>query len=323
MLVQNKHEVVQTSCGMWVNNSLYDIKTAHDNKDYYEQLCNAIAAVDSELFLRGDIVRLEHVVLDGMSFKSKHLLNIVAFDCIFVGCDFSEVTFTNCVFSNCDFYSCMFNDCYFNRYVVSNQSIIYADNAFFGCNFNYCAFVNALLNTCKLLHCRFDRDCNLQNAAFNPYCINVDNTVFDDKLLKKFEETVAVSPYYRQRCPEEGSFIGWKKARMKDHEEETPDRCLVKLLVPEEAKRSSGFSNKIRVSMAKVLGIYDYSTEAFTVTKLPDFITATSLFNERKDRSICYKVGEMVYSDSFDDNRWNECSHGIHLFLSKKEAMLY
>ena len=36
-----------------------------------------------------------------------------------------------------------------------------------------------------------------------------------------------------------------------------------------------------------------------------------------------YKVGEFVYPDSFDENRWNECSHGIHFFINKEDAINY
>ena len=36
-----------------------------------------------------------------------------------------------------------------------------------------------------------------------------------------------------------------------------------------------------------------------------------------------YKVGEMVYPDSFDEDRRNECSHGIHFFINKQDAIDY
>ena len=34
-----------------------------------------------------------------------------------------------------------------------------------------------------------------------------------------------------------------------------------------------------------------------------------------------YKVGEMVYPDSFNEDRWNECSNGIHFFINKQDAI--
>ena len=36
-----------------------------------------------------------------------------------------------------------------------------------------------------------------------------------------------------------------------------------------------------------------------------------------------YKVGEVVYPDFFDENRWCECSNGIHFFVDKKDAIDY
>ena len=36
-----------------------------------------------------------------------------------------------------------------------------------------------------------------------------------------------------------------------------------------------------------------------------------------------YKVGKIVSSDSWDDNRWDECSHGIHFFITRDEAVRY
>jgi hypothetical protein len=31
----------------------------------------------------------------------------------------------------------------------------------------------------------------------------------------------------------------------------------------------------------------------------------------------------ITYPDSFDDTRWEECSHGIHCFLTREEAINY
>ena len=42
-----------------------------------------------------------------------------------------------------------------------------------------------------------------------------------------------------------------------------------------------------------------------------------------RDSNFLYIVGEIVKVDNFDTNRWNECSTGIHFFLTKREAELY
>ena len=33
-----------------------------------------------------------------------------------------------------------------------------------------------------------------------------------------------------------------------------------------------------------------------------------------------YKVGQTVCCDEWDDDRWNECSGGIHHFITRAEA---
>ena len=110
-------------------------------------------------------------------------------------------------------------------------------------------------------------------------------------------------PYIPLACPSEGAFIGWKKVEWK---------YLVKLQIPEDARRLSATTRKCRCDKAMVLEI-----TSLDGNKHYDEVT-----NNRYNETI-YKVGEMVYPDSFDENRWNECSHGIHFFINKKEAINY
>ena len=87
----------------------------------------------------------------------------------------------------------------------------------------------------------------------------------------------------------------------------------MKLEIPEDARRCSCTSNKCRCDKAKVLEIMTIDDEQ----------TLTEIENTAYRPYITYKVGEMVYPDSFDDNRWNEYSHGIHFFINKLEAIRY
>ena len=34
-------------------------------------------------------------------------------------------------------------------------------------------------------------------------------------------------------------------------------------------------------------------------------------------------IEEAIFSDKFDENRWNECSNGIHFFINRQEAVNY
>ena len=110
-------------------------------------------------------------------------------------------------------------------------------------------------------------------------------------------------PFIALSCPSEGTFIGWKKVR--DY--------LIKLEIPEDAKRCSATTNKCRCDRAKVLSITHLSSNKEIIGEIE---------NNNYVRCV-YKVGEMVYPDKFDDDRWNECSNGIYFFINKQEAINY
>ena len=110
-------------------------------------------------------------------------------------------------------------------------------------------------------------------------------------------------PFITLACPSEGAFIGWKKVEGK---------YLVKLQIPEDARRSSATTRKCRCDKAMVLDI----------TSLDGANHYDEVTNSNYKETV-YKVGEMVYPDSFDENRWNECSHGIHFFINKEDAINY
>ena len=110
-------------------------------------------------------------------------------------------------------------------------------------------------------------------------------------------------PYVPFACPSDGAFIGWKKV------------CgnLIKLEIPEDARRCSAISQKCRCDKAKVLSVWNMRLEE----------EVSEVVNHAYGQDTLYKVGEMVYPDSVDEDRWNECSHGIHFFINKQNAIDY
>lgn len=104
-------------------------------------------------------------------------------------------------------------------------------------------------------------------------------------------------------CPEEGSFIGYKKC----------GKYIVKLRITETSKRCSSTSRKCRCSEAEVLSITNLDGTA-------NYITSVS---SDYDPNFVYKVGEIVSVSDFDEDRWNECSTGIHFFITREEAVKY
>ena len=105
-------------------------------------------------------------------------------------------------------------------------------------------------------------------------------------------------------CPDTGSFIGWKKV---------PGPYIVKLLITEDAKRSSSTGRKCRCDKAKVIAIENIGGTPSNV------ISVHSTF----DASFEYQVGATVRVDDFDENRFDECAPGIHFFINRQEAVDY
>lgn len=116
-------------------------------------------------------------------------------------------------------------------------------------------------------------------------------------------------------CPEEGGFIGWKKAYFSSKNVNGGIDCesvIVKLFIPAEAKRSSATSRKCRCDMAKVLEITDLDNTTY-------YTHAHSGY----DPTFEYFLDKEVSVNNFDPNRWNECSGGIHFFITREEAVNY
>ena len=108
-------------------------------------------------------------------------------------------------------------------------------------------------------------------------------------------------------CPEKGSFIAFKKAG------NNYNNYIVELLIPEDARRCSATSRRCRCDKAKVLSI----------TKIDGTSDGVDTVYSIYDETFAYKIGELVEVKDFDDNRWNECSTGIHFFLTRQEAVEY
>ena len=160
-----------------------------------------------------------------------------------------------------------------------------------GANLRDADLRNADLSYANLGGANF-RDADLRNA-------NLDGANLRDADLRDAKNIL----YIPLECPSEGSFIGWKKI----------NKILIKLEIPEDARRSSATTKKCRCDKAKVLGFYDLNSTELNIDKI-----INNSYNTCE-----YIKGEMVYPDSFDEDRWNECSHGIHFFINKQDAINY
>lgn len=95
----------------------------------------------------------------------------------------------------------------------------------------------------------------------------------------------------------EGQLIGWKKCA---------DGVIVKLSIPADAKRSHAFGRKCRAEFADVIEVF-----------------GASFGLSNYDRKTKYEAGKRLIPDSFDENWQEECSSGIHFFITRIEAENY
>ncbi len=207
-------------------------------------------------------------------------------------------------------------------------------NTFVNCKFVYC-FIGNMFKYCDFINCTFFNKtffqvtfikCTFENIIFKNdprscICDCISSDCYADEAFKQsFVETAP--------CPQTGSFIAWKKANVYSDVQDiiypsrfdlsfyrTPSECIVELRIPEDARRSCGFSSKCRCDKAEVLGIYDLHG-----SPLPSNTVAYS----KMDNSFRYTIGNTVTPrEPFDTDPFNECSSGIHFFMSREEAVKY
>jgi hypothetical protein len=101
-----------------------------------------------------------------------------------------------------------------------------------------------------------------------------------------------------QIVPSEGAFTAWKKCT----------EGVIKIEIPAEARRTSALvGRKCRAEFVRTLEVPDGVDEA----------------TSKADCDVTYVVGEITRADSYDDDIRVECSHGIHFFMTRREAEEY
>ena len=110
-------------------------------------------------------------------------------------------------------------------------------------------------------------------------------------------------PFIPYACPDTGSFIGYKKA----------NGYIVELEILSDARRCSATGRKCRCDKAKVLSIQNMDGSVADITEVAS----------RYNCNFVYKVGEIVEEPQFNEDRWNECSEGIHFFINRQESVEY
>lgn len=104
-------------------------------------------------------------------------------------------------------------------------------------------------------------------------------------------------------CPDEGEFFGYKQFR---------NGSVGKLRIPAEAKRTSTLvGRKCRAEMAELVSL------SFRGRPVDDRVVYSMRDGTR------WEVGQITRPDAYNDDIRVECTHGIHFFVTEKEAREY
>jgi len=172
------------------------------------------------------------------------------------------------------------------------SGVSFDNSRFYNARFDNSSFDNSRFYNSRFYNSSFYNS-SFYNSRF--YNSRFDNSRFDEKSKK----SIAQYKYLWQIIPTEGSFIAYKKA----------SGCVLKLEIPLKAKRVCNIINrKCRASYVKTLKITDSNGESIKEAA------------GNSDSKTIYKVGELTKADSFDDNFLNDCTNGIHFFVTRKEA---
>lgn len=204
--------------------------------------------------------------------------------------DLANISGANLSFSEFDF--------------ASLKSVDFSNSILCGATLCYSSLRSAILENTNLGATNL-RGANLRWANLSG--ANLEYATLYNADLKGAEiENIKINEcttFFCQSCPSEGSFIGWKAA----------SSYIVKLLITEDAKRSSATTYYCRCSKAKVLDIQSIDGQSLNMKEVPS----------NHDSSFIYEVGKTVEVEDFDDDRWSEHSTGIHFFMSREHAVSY
>ena len=226
--------------------------------------------------------------------------------------------------SGADLREANLKDAYLENAVLINANL---ENAILeNANLRYADLADANLMNADLRNANLSKtflsdtilvEANLENAYLrNAYldCVYLQNASLRNvKLTEVFFNNVRNGkniPFFPLNLPE-GEFIAYKKVYTSHDTSKMP--YIVKLKILADSKRSRATSHKCRCDKALVLEIQDIDGNKLDLTEITNFYYS----------HCTYKVGEIVYADGWDENRWEECTNGIHFFLDRQMAVDY
>ena len=161
------------------------------------------------------------------------------------------------------------------------------------------------------------RNTNLYMACF--YRANIERADFTganlwhaDLFMAHMRGAIGL-PFIPQYLPDTGSFIGWKKVKLKNEGDPSDSEAIAKLLIPEDAQRMNIYLGECRASKVKVLEIQDIDGNP-----LPGAVGISI-----KDPETLYIPGEIMEVNNFGTNYYQAFLPGIYFYPERKAAVYY
>ena len=238
------------------------------------------------------ILRRHQLWLDGaVGGKCAHFHDVDLRQFDFVGRDLRKATFVRTNLVGASFRRCVLNEVLFQNSDLSGADLSYAQlvgATFETVNLNAVDFGGARLYDMKIYHS------NLYYADLRT--ADMSNVHYDSS-----------TSFLAMQCPEEGSFVGWKAAVSKNK----GVYVILKVLIPEDALRTSGTDRECWASKITVLDIQDIEGNSLQEN------SALNLYDFKYE----YKKGETAAAKYYSGNRWDNSEKGIHFWITREEAL--
>lgn len=207
---------------------------------------------------------------------------------------------------------------YYSYLNLMNQDLSEAE--FKGLDLSYVLFRSCNLRGTIFSECKFRNsdfaECTVDELTLFSYCMIDEPTMIslfaveNGRINSILCENGSRCVLFKMPLNMDGEFIGYKIVV-----DDNNDPVLVTLKIPADAYYFAFINEKCRANKATVVKM-----EKLNGTPLPDDTIGYSAFYMNK--SIYYK-GMTVIADGFDPRPSEECTRGIHFFLSKEEAIHY
>lgn len=242
---------------------------------------------------------LQHASLAGADMQD------CTFECCRLdGANFAGAKLQGARFLDCSGFRVNFTDAEMQECCIDNTELTDERDELGYSAFSHCLFDYVRFNKADLQHAVL-HSCDLSRASLHRAKVGTD-------ILKRFNcmkltGTIGIPKAILAAVPvlPEGVFTGWKRCA---------EGRIVELHIPANVWRSAGLSRKVRAEAALTVSILS-----------PNYKWCKNAVSQRNTGgSDCqYRVGFHTTASRWDPDPWNVCTHGIHFFLTREEAVAY